>query len=191
MRAAPEAGGVCPRQSGLSCAPLRAPGVLPPSREIRYQAAVSPRAIPGRKRTGKTAVLILPPCGQVALRVRLQTGESGGWASGWRQGTPGRPRPRSPRSWNVSDPQEGGDPAAVEAVPCTPGHIRAGAWDRRRALYPPKRVQLFLETWHLFLTISPSFSPPHHPWPSRYKGRLKQKQKQKPIQNKTQTPNLN
>ena len=75
MRAIPEAGRVCPPQSGLSCAPLRAPGVLPPSREIRYQAAESPRAIPGRKRTGKTAVLILPPCGQVSLQVRLQTGE--------------------------------------------------------------------------------------------------------------------
>lgn len=113
-----------PEQSGPSCAPSPSAGrVFQPSQEIRYQAAVSPKAIPGRKRTGKTAVLILPPCGLGAQRVRLQTGESGGWASCWRQGTPGRPRPRSPRSWHTSDhPGKGVAATAVEAVLCVPGH---------------------------------------------------------------------
>ncbi|XP_044119433.1 transcription factor Ovo-like 2 isoform X1 [Neovison vison] len=61
-------------QTQESCAPSPCAGrVLQPSREIRYQAAVSPRAIPGRKRTGKTAVLIPQPCGLGAQRVRLQT----------------------------------------------------------------------------------------------------------------------
>lgn len=79
-----------PSQTQESCAPSPCAGrVLQPGREIRYQAAVSPRAIPGRKRTGKTAVLIARPCGLGAQRVRLQTGESGGWASCGRQGTPG------------------------------------------------------------------------------------------------------
>lgn len=62
----------------------------------------------GGRGRGKTAAIILPPCGLGAQRVRLHTGESGGWASGWRQGTPGQPRPRSPRSWHTSErPREG------------------------------------------------------------------------------------
>ena len=118
-----------PSQTQESCAPSPcAERVLQPSREIRYQAAVSPRAIPGRKRTGKTAVSIPRPCGPGAQRVGLQTGESGGWASCGRLGAPGETRPGSPRArTSLLTHRRGAPTAAVEAVLRVPGRTRAGA----------------------------------------------------------------
>ncbi|KAF7477436.1 Hypothetical predicted protein [Marmota monax] len=68
-----------PPQPRQSCAPSPcALRIRQPSREIRYQAAVSPKAIPRRKKTRKTAVLIPPPLGLGAQQVRLPTGEAVG-----------------------------------------------------------------------------------------------------------------
>lgn len=161
-----------PSPTQESCAPSPcAERVLQPSRGIRYQAAVSPRAIPGRKRTGKTAVLIPWPCGPGAQRVGLQTGESGGWASCGRQGAPGQTRPGSPRNpAQVRSPTGGVRPLQRWRQCCaSPGAPeQVGVREGQRA--PQTRALLGLETRHLSLTNSSSFSsssPPPPPTPNK------------------------
>ena len=113
----------------------------------------------GGRGQGKPLCWFSRPVGRSRCRSGYrQVSRAVGRAVGARAPRAGR-APAAPGAGTRLIPRKGGDPATVEAVPRIPGHIPAGAWDRRRALCPPKRVQLLLETWHLFLTNSPSFSP--------------------------------
>lgn len=75
-------------------------------------------------------MLIPQACGLGAQRLRLQTGESRGWAELWEPGT----RPRRPGAGvRLNTPWKGAPTAAVEVVRCVAGRTGTGALEGLRA----------------------------------------------------------
>lgn len=131
LRADPEASPpLFPRESLERCAPSPCAGSRPVEPRNPLLDCCVPKGHSRAEEDGENRCVDSPGLRLGAQRLRLQTGESGGWAELWDPGT----RAADPGAGvRLNTPWRGAPTAAVEVVRCVAGRTGAGALEGLRA----------------------------------------------------------